>query len=101
LYDLDLYSSTRDALKIFDNPAKNFLPRVRCYFDDILGNELSLNNEFVGESLAIHEFNNTHESIKIASIKHLLAKSYTPKWYHKCFAAHLFDHPEYEKFITR
>ena len=36
-FDLDLYSSTRDALKLFDAEQILLLPRVHCYFDDIFG----------------------------------------------------------------
>ena len=36
-FDVDLYSSTRDALKIFDVAGDHMLPRVRCYFDDVVG----------------------------------------------------------------
>ncbi len=102
LFDVDLYSSTRDSLKIFDHSDPGaFLPRIRCYFDDILGNEISLNNEFLGEKCAINEFNDAHAHIKIAPITHLQAKSFRYKWYSKCYAAHLFEHPLYEKFITK
>ena len=55
--DLDYYSSTVDALKVFDLPESYMLPRVLCYFDDIVGEDHVLQNEFVGELLAIREFN--------------------------------------------
>ncbi len=101
LFDVDLYSSTRDALALFHENHSAFLPRVRTYFDDILGNELSLNNEFLGEKCAISEFNHQQESIKIAQVAHLQAKSIRYKWYSKCYATHFFEHPLYEKYIGR
>lgn len=100
MFDLDLYSSTSAALNVFKAPSQYLLPRVRCYFDDILGNETSLSNEFLGEGLAIKEFNQTNENIKITPLAHLLAKSFPYKWYHKCYAAHLFDHPLYDKRLN-
>ena len=57
LHDLDYYSSTRDALTLFDGESSYFLPRVFMYFDDIVGDETWLCNEFTGELLAIDEFN--------------------------------------------
>jgi len=35
--DLDYYSSTINSFKIFDTNIENFLPRVFCYFDDVVG----------------------------------------------------------------
>ncbi|MER3424312.1 MAG: hypothetical protein C4293_14915, partial [Nitrospiraceae bacterium] len=35
--DLDLYSSTRDALRLLETDQGRLLPRVFCYFDDIIG----------------------------------------------------------------
>jgi len=35
--DLDYYSSTVDALRLLDAPEALLLPRVHCYFDDIMG----------------------------------------------------------------
>jgi hypothetical protein len=37
LHDLDFYSSTRDALTLFDGQASYFLPRVFMYFDILSG----------------------------------------------------------------
>lgn len=60
--DLDLYSSTRDALKIFTLPGGRMLHHVPMYFDDI---EFLFNHRFAGELLAIHEFNAESEHVKI------------------------------------
>lgn len=100
-FDVDLYSSTRDALKIFDTDAKNLLPRTRCYFDDVIGNELALTNEFMGEKLAITEYNAVSEARKITPVYHLHCKQMMKKWYHKAYAHHQFDHPRYNDFIAK
>ena len=36
-FDLDYYSSTVTALKIFEANHRYLLPRVACYFDDMVG----------------------------------------------------------------
>lgn len=61
-FDLDFYSSTREALKVLSLPGKRILNRVFLYFDDI-NNFWS--HSWAGERLAIREFNDVHEWIKI------------------------------------
>lgn len=99
-FDLDLYSSTKDALKIFETKPDNLLPRVRCYFDDLLGSEVALTNEFMGEKLAISEYNIKSEHRKITPVYHLHGKSFRKKWYLKAFAHHSYDHLRYNEFIA-
>jgi hypothetical protein len=66
-HDLDFYSSTRDALTVLEAPSERFLPRVFHYFDDIIGTDLVLQNEFVGQRRAILEFNESHSDRKIVA----------------------------------
>jgi hypothetical protein len=54
---VDLYSSTRSALHCFEGDDALFLPRVVCYFDDLMSADLRYSCEDVGEMLAIREFN--------------------------------------------
>lgn len=61
-FDLDLYSSTREALQIFSVPDKKMLRRVPLYFDDI---EFIFNHRFAGELLAVEEFNEESSQVKI------------------------------------
>jgi hypothetical protein len=61
-FDLDLYSSTREALKVLSLPGRRTLNRVFLYFDDI-NNYWS--HSYAGERLAIREFNDANESMKI------------------------------------
>lgn len=60
--DVDLYSSTRDALKILSLPNKRMLRRTPLYFDDML---MFINHKFAGQPLAIDEFNAENELVKI------------------------------------
>jgi hypothetical protein len=61
-FDLDLYSSTREALKILTLPGKRTLSRVFLYFDDICN---TWSHSYAGERLAIREFNEASEPVKI------------------------------------
>jgi hypothetical protein len=97
--DLDYYSSTMDAFKVFEAGAKFLLPRVHCYFDDIMG---FTNSEFNGERLAIADFNNAHERRKISPIyglKYFLPPRHAhSEWVEEMYMAHLFDHPCYGRY---
>jgi hypothetical protein len=98
--DLDYYSSTTDAIRIFDIPAGYLLPRILCYFDDIVGEDHVLQNEFVGELLAVREFNAQHTQRKILPVNGLSAKRDLPANWNDCmFAMHQFDHPMYNVYI--
>ena len=61
-FDLDLYSSTRDALGIFRSPETPMLWHVPLYFDDI---EPFAGHRFAGELLALEEFNDFSDRVKI------------------------------------
>lgn len=99
-HDLDYHSSTVAALTLFEADERRFLPRVYNYFDDILGGELELYNEYTGERLAIAEFNDRHADRKFAYAHYLLAKPVLQRWYHAIRICHLFKHPDYNKFIS-
>jgi hypothetical protein len=60
--DVDLYSSTRDALRILTLPGSRMLWHVPMYFDDI---DFLFNHRFAGELLAIDEFNDHSADVKI------------------------------------
>lgn len=60
--DLDLYSSTRDALRVFLGPGKRMLWHTPMYFDDI---DSMFNHRFAGERLAIDDFNASSSYVKI------------------------------------
>ncbi|WP_428262071.1 hypothetical protein [Haliangium sp.] len=96
--DLDLYSSTKDALKLLDGPSSLLLPRIQYYFDDIQGFTFS---EFNGERLAIDEFNHEHDKRKISPIyglRHFVpAEESDHQWVELFYMAHLFDHEQYNQ----
>ncbi len=93
---LDMYSSTMHAMKLFDAEERLLLPRVPCYFDDIIGFTYS---EFNGERLAISEFNATHSMRKLSPLYGL--RYFVPSPFRNSAEAeflyflHIFDHPLY------
>jgi hypothetical protein len=101
-FDLDYYSSTVTALKIFETDHRYLLPRVACYVDDMVGDIDLAYNEFTGELLAIKEFNAQHKDIKIAPVSGLRFSSRRiPQiWHEQIFVAHPFTHPDYGKPIS-
>jgi len=84
--DLDLYSSTLEALRILTLPGAQRLRRTFVYFDDIM---LPQNHRFAGERLAIEEFNRENDSIKIDSWYALRNRIFRDLlWVHMMYAAH-------------
>jgi hypothetical protein len=95
-FDLDYYSSTTKAFGLFEGGPATHLPRVHCYFDDIAGPEFACMNDYVGELLAIQEFNAAHASRKICQIRNLrCARKRDEPWYVQMYAFHDFAHPHY------
>jgi len=95
-----LLFSTMTALKLFDADSKYFLPRVFCYFDDTIGGDVEFFNDFTGERLAIHEFNESHRSVKLSPVYYLSAAPSSPSWHHQIWSLHYFDHPKYNTFVS-
>lgn len=95
-FDLDLYSSTKEAMPLIEADRNLLLPRIHCYFDDISGFTYS---DWNGERLAIAEFNDEHEQRKISplyALQHFVPRRCTnDHWIPKFFLAHIFDHPLY------
>jgi hypothetical protein len=95
-FDLDLYSSTRDALSLFESNYAHLLPRVVSYFDDIFGFTY---NDYCGERAAIAEFNCSSSARKICPIYGL--RYFIPRfarddlWPDGMYFAHFFEHPLY------
>jgi hypothetical protein len=100
LHDLDFYSSTSDALTLLDSEASHLLPRIFMYFDDIIGDDLWLCNEYTGERLAIREFNEKHSSKKLDKLYYLPLLFPNQWWPHRIYAFHDFEHPKYNEFVA-
>lgn len=82
--DLDLYSSTKAALAVFEQEASSYLPAVLVHVDDA-NTHLTL-NPWCGAELAINEFNAQHDHRKFEQK-------------HRCwnqdnmYVLHVLDHP--------
>lgn len=78
--DVDFYSSSKPALKIFNYDRSRYLPVVPVYFDDVL--KVITYNQWCGEEAAIREFNYENEVRKIQQFQH-----------QPLFLCHVLDHP--------
>jgi hypothetical protein len=102
-FDLDYYSSTHSALEAIRRRwwDDSFLPRTFCYFDDILGSDIEIHCEDVGELCAIKEFNDTSGSAKMRRINGLSARLRQNEWWHEMmYVLHIFGHPGYCRQIS-
>jgi hypothetical protein len=93
--DVDVWSSSKAALKLFEHDAEFYLPMVFGYFDDC--SSRSHFNKFCGELLAIEEFNQEHELRKIDIDRGVWNnhRHIGPQiWYERMHILHLFDHPK-------
>ena len=101
--DVDYYTSTAAALRLFAADDKHFLPRVFCYFDDTVGDDDQVvHNDFVGELCAIRELNTQDETLKLAPINGLRHKRNIPApWNDLMYVLHRFQHPDYARYVGR
>ena len=96
--DLDYYSSTKNSFEIFNiGDHQYFLPRVFCYFDDVMGTEKEMYGVNTGELLAIEEFNKQNNKKKIHLNQNLLRTNYSYRF--QIYYYHDFNHQDYNKFI--
>lgn len=100
-FDLDFYSSTRDAMALLSADCRRLLPRVFCYVDDAIGSDRELHCDYVGELLAIREFNERSAARKVCPIHGLRHKRALPAmWNEQMYVLHAFDHPLYSHRIA-
>lgn len=99
-FDLDYYSSTMDAFGIFDLPAAMRLPRIFCYFDDILSSDLGHVGASQGVPLAISDFLATRNHCGLDELTHL-EFSYAParRWHRQIYSFGDFTHPRFNDYI--
>jgi len=96
--DLDLYTSTTDSLKLFEQNVSHFLPRLFMYFDDVIGSELEMYSERNGQLLAISEFNRRQKAVYIGMNQNLLTRNDITYRY-QIYYAHFRSHPVYPKYV--
>jgi hypothetical protein len=97
--DLDFYSSTRDAYRLYDAPSERFLPRIMSYYDDTLGYPWGASN---GERLATAEFNASHDTRVIDRLERmgdlLPVSQARARWAEALHLVHILDHPRYAEY---
>jgi hypothetical protein len=99
-FDLDFYSSTKSAMAVFRGEHAHLMPRIFCYFDDTIGGELELYSDFTGQRLAIRDFNRENDTVKLGFPYYLLNEEFSGVWRHQIWVAHLFQHPDYNSFVS-
>lgn len=93
VFDLDTYKATVSALRIFSYETRYFLPRVWCFFDDIVGTPLEFHNSYTGGLAAIRDFNLDSSLRKLDQVKYPLPKISVTGAVHSIYGLHVFDHP--------
>lgn len=98
VYDLLMYSSTAEALKIFEADHSLLLPRTYCMFRSYLGTRGDI-CDYVAERLAINEFNLKYPMRKVChmdGLRYFVPNNVDswPDWFN---SLHIFDHPLYNK----
>ena len=91
--DVDYYSSSTHALRLFLGEPSCYLPAVSVYVDDV--HEWS-HTRFAGEMLAIAEFNAAHALRKLDEDRRLAHTRVFKhaEWLSHMYRLHVFDHPE-------
>lgn len=89
--DVDYYSSAKDALAVFTGAPEKYLPLVPIYLDDV--GDITV-NPWVGEWLAVNEFNDENAMRKIAPWNMLRARRIckNAKWIDHIYGVHVHDH---------
>lgn len=91
--DVDLYSSTVSALRVFEAADPSlYLPAVSVYLDDVA---MFTANRWCGELAAVEEFNAAHELRKFDVDRALPGRRPWPhlNWYARMRVLHVLDHP--------
>ena len=97
LFDLDLYTSTRDAFALFGRPV---LPRVWCYFDDITGYPENVYSDYTGVRMAIREFNGERTQERHLSQAYVFKDQAPEEWHQRIWVYHFLAHPDYNRCLS-
>lgn len=98
--DVDFYSSTVDALKIFCRTPDCYLPSVVIYMDDVA---FEGHNEHCGELLAIREFTDRHPLRPITRFNFLRQRRIFQRalWIEQMFMCHILDHQVRQHLLSK
>ena len=101
MFDLDYYTSTMSAFGLLTK--HQVLPRIWCYFDDILGYPDNAYTDNIGVREAIREFNLNPER---KAFNDHLSPAYTFRgmepegWHGLIYLYHRLSHPEYNTCLS-
>ena len=99
MFDLDLFTSTRDAFTLFDHAS--LLPRVWCYFDDISGGPGNAYSDYTGVRGAIREFNAGRTETDSHLSQAYVFMGHRPEdWHQQIYIYHRMNHPDYNRCLT-
>ena len=100
IFDLDLYTSTKSFLDKIPELSKKelLLPRVFCYFDDLFIADYSL-DQTNGEPLAITEFNDQFDNLKLGKTFDHINDFKFPLAKGQIFTLHDYNNKDYNKYI--
>jgi hypothetical protein len=98
--DVDYYSSSTDALTLFDGQPGNYLPQTLLYVDDI---EHMSHHSAGGELLAVNEFNAQHPLRQIGPYRFLRHERVMKNaaWIDHIFVVQVLDHKARSAPTTR
>jgi tetratricopeptide (TPR) repeat protein len=101
-FDMDHYTPTAAVLARMgdDSSHDRFLPRLPLYFDDVYGRRGQDYNRFTGELLAIREFNDANEQVKVDEDRYFRSVPLNYEWHHGCYILHRFEHPRYGDYVN-
>lgn len=105
--DVDIYTSTKNAMRLFQGDAEHCLPVTISYFDDTIGGVTRMGslfrNRWAGQLLAIDEFNAANATRKIDIIRTLKYRRplHLEPWLEQIHAVHMLDHPARNRLDSR
>jgi hypothetical protein len=101
-FDLDYYSSTKDALDILLVEPERRLPRIFAYLDDIYSSDTGHVTPRVGVPLAVAEFNAANSHHDVSPLTHLEYSYGRPKrWHRQIYSCGSFEHPLFNADIVK
>jgi hypothetical protein len=99
-FDMDYYSSTIRAFRLFGGPTTHHLPRTYCYLDDITWPEEACHCDYLGELAALRDFNAVNEHRKICPLNLLRnTRANHSFWHDQMYVFHNFQHPRYNDCV--
>lgn len=99
-FDLDLYTSTMAAFSLLEKDC--VLPRIWCYFDDVIDFPQSCLTDFLGEAAAIRDFNEMPRRKLLRdnlSPARVFAEWPLEWWHSKIYIYHRLTHPQYNASV--